>query len=296
MAVRGSGGRAAKRAWPPPVRRVEAIVDTGRAVIEPDRDRPSAATLWVDGTPQSHVDLADPTYLVFEYVQHIAAALDVALPSGKAAVLHLGGGALTLPRYLAATRPGSVQRVVEIDAALIELVRAELPLAPAHQIRISTGDARDALDQQRAGSVDAVVADVFAAARVPARLTTVEFFAACGAALRPGGVLVYNFVDGHRLRFARRLIASVAAQFRDVTVAAEPGVWRGRRFSNLVLIASQAELPVRELTRRLAGGPFQARLEHGAALAAFVGSAAALTDATAEDSPAPPPRAFDLRH
>jgi spermidine synthase len=44
--------------------------------------------------------------------------------------LHLGGGALTLPRYLAHTRPGSRQLVAEVDDALTDLVREHLPLPP----------------------------------------------------------------------------------------------------------------------------------------------------------------------
>ena len=40
----------------------------------------------------------------------------------------LGGGGFTLPRYLAATRPGSRSRVLEVDATLVELARERLGL------------------------------------------------------------------------------------------------------------------------------------------------------------------------
>ena len=81
--------------------------------LVPDRDRRSAWTLLVDGTPQSHVDLADPTHLEFEYVRRMASAIDLSAPAGEPLrVLHLGGGGLTLARYVAATRPASPQRVV----------------------------------------------------------------------------------------------------------------------------------------------------------------------------------------
>src|SRR5687768_17980560 len=85
--------------------------------------------LLVEGTPQSHVDLDDPSHLEFEYVRRMGHVLDLAAEEGRPIdVVHLGGGALTLPRYVAATRPGSRQRVVELDEPLTALLRAHLPL------------------------------------------------------------------------------------------------------------------------------------------------------------------------
>ena len=95
-----------------------------------DPDRPRAWTLLIGGTAQSYVDLDDPQYLEFEYMRWIGHLIDLAAPPGQPLrVLHLGGGALTLARYAAATRPGSPQLAVESDAALVDLVRRELPLA-----------------------------------------------------------------------------------------------------------------------------------------------------------------------
>jgi len=85
--------------------------------------------LLIDGVPQSHVDLDDPRYLEFEYVRRLGHVIDTAAPATQPLhVLHLGAGALTLARYVAATRPGSEQLAVEIDAALVDLVRLRLPL------------------------------------------------------------------------------------------------------------------------------------------------------------------------
>ena len=105
-------------------------VDAGIAELVGDRDRPGGWTLLVDGTPQSHVDLDDPQYLEFEYMRRLGHLIDLAAPAAQALrVLHLGGGGLTLARYVAATRPGSGQLAVESDAALVELVRRQLPLS-----------------------------------------------------------------------------------------------------------------------------------------------------------------------
>ncbi|WP_203230761.1 spermidine synthase, partial [Agromyces humi] len=87
-----------------------------RIEFEADVFSPTGLTLLVDGTAQSHVDPADPTRLFFEYVRRLGHVLDAVAPEGEPIrVLHLGGGAMTLPRYVAATRPGSHQLVVELD-------------------------------------------------------------------------------------------------------------------------------------------------------------------------------------
>lgn len=95
---------------------VSRAIDQGTAKLMPDVDRERAWLLTVDGAPQSYVDLDEPTHLEFEYVRRLGHVLDTVAEPGRALdVLHLGGGALTLPRYVAATRPGSRQEVVEYD-------------------------------------------------------------------------------------------------------------------------------------------------------------------------------------
>jgi spermidine synthase len=131
--------------------RIVETVASGVAEIVADPDRDTAYTLLLDGAPQSHVDLADPTHLVFEYIRRMAAAIDLSAPPGEPLrALHLGGGALTLPRYIAATRPGSAQRVVEIDGPLIELVRRALPLPAKANLRVRIADARAAVTDSNA--------------------------------------------------------------------------------------------------------------------------------------------------
>ena len=269
--------------------RVGARVATGLAELVPDADRPRAFTLMLDGAPQSHVDLDDPTHLEFEYMRRMAAAIDVIAPAGQPfRVLHLGGGALTLPRYVTRTRPGSTQRVIEIDEALVDLVRRSLPWAPDRRLRVRVGDAREALTRIRNASYDLVVADVFAGARTPAHLTSVEFAAEVARVLCPDGTYLLNVADGSPLRHARAQVATVHSVLPKACMIADSAVLRGRRYGNLVLIAGRSDPPVAQLTRRAAGDWFPGRVLHGVELDRFTGGAPVVRDATARPSEPPP--------
>ncbi|GGN62287.1 hypothetical protein GCM10012285_62300 [Streptomyces kronopolitis] len=273
---------------------VTETVDGGLAELRPDRDRPRAWTLLIDGAPQSHVDLDDPAFLDFSYQRRLGHLADLAGPAGKPLrVVHLGGGALTLARYVAATRPRSTQQVVEIDAPLVQLIRRQLPWDSGWRIRVRGGDARAGLAKIPDGWADLVIADVFDGARTPAHLTSTEFVAEVRRALRPGGFYAANLTDGPPLRFLRGQIATVRTVFPELCLTADPAVLRGRRFGNAVLLAADGALPVAELTRRAATDPQAGRVEHGRALLDFTGGAAPVTDATALASPAPPAGAFD---
>jgi spermidine synthase len=273
--------------------------DGGSGVLGPellrDADRRAAWMLLIDGVPQSHVDLDDPGYLDFEYVRRIGHVIDEAAPAGQPLrVLHLGAGALTLARYVASTRPGSPQLAVEVDAALVDLIRLRLP--PRNpRLRVRVGDARAELERLRPGSFDVLIADVFAGGRTPAHLTSAEFWAAARRVVHGtswGGMVTANVADGAPLAHTRAQVATIRAVFPHVCLIADAAVLKGRRFGNLVLAASPEPLPVDALTRRAAGDPMPGRVVHGADLARFTAGAKAVTDATAVPSPAAPPGAF----
>ncbi|MBG0718794.1 spermine synthase [Microbacterium sp. 2C] len=254
--------------------------------------------LEVDGTPQSHVDPGDPTHLHFEYVARMSAVIDrLRLPGQPITAIHLGGGALTLPRYIAHTRPGSRQQVVELEQPLIDLVRAELPLPRDAQVRVRIGDARTVAAKLPAGlqgAADLVVSDVFAGAQTPAHLTTVEYYRVLAGLLAPDGVLLVNIADGAGLAFARRQVATVRAVLPEVIVLAEVQTLKGRRFGNLVIAASAAPLPVEWLPRLMAAGPHPAKVAQGDEIDAFARGAAVVTDADASASPKPSASLFEL--
>lgn len=272
---------------------VRERVDSGLAELVADGDGPRGWTLRIDGTPQSHVELDDPTDLRFEYVRRLARLADLALPPRKPMrALHLGGGGLTLARYIAATRPRSTQLAAEADAALVALVRRELPLDRTWRLKVRTGDAREVLSRCPPGAYDLVVQDVFASARTPAHLTSVEFVRAASDALGDAGWYAANLADGGALAFVRAQVATVRAVFAHAVLIGDTAVLHGRRFGNLVLVAGHRPLPVTEIAILMTADPAPGRVEHGVALDRFTGGAHPVTDATSRPSPPPPDELF----
>ena len=269
------------------------------AEIRADRWVPGAFELIVDGTPQSHVNLDNPSELFFEYIVRMGHVIDqLKLPGEPLTALHLGAGALTIPRYIEATRPGSRQQVLELEPELVELVRRELPFPRGASIRVRYGDARATLAKLPAGlrgTVDVLVVDVFGGARIPAHVTSVEFYRECAAFLAPAGVLLVNVADGSGAAFARGQAATLAMVFDDLAVLAESQVLRGRRYGNFVLVASPSPLPLDWMPRLLAGGPHPATLVHARELRNWIAGAPVVTDATAVPSPPPSRSVFQLR-
>lgn len=274
---------------------VGRAVDHGFAKLMPDVDRERAWLLTVDGAPQSYVDLDEPTHLEFEYARRLGHVLDTVAEAGRPLdVLHLGGGALTLPRYLAATRPRSRQDVVEADQGLVELVGEYLPVGAGSGIALHVADARRWLADAPADSADVVVGDVFGGSRVPAGFTTAGYAGEVERVLRADGVYMANLADAAPFAFLRSQLATFFTVFEELALIAEPAVLRGRRFGNAVLVAAHHPLDTAALARRTAADAFPARVEHGSALRKFIGDAAPVRDEDAVPSPEPPDGAFGI--
>ena len=166
------------------------------ADVQIDPERPSGRTLVLDDLRHAYVDLADPTHLEFSYTQILGDVADAVAPDGApVAAVHLGGGGFTIPRYLATTRPGSTNLVLELDPGVVDIAEDELGLVVGDDLRVVTGDARIALADVATDSADLVVGDAFGGRAVPWHLTTAEFVADIRRVLGADGVYAQNIID-----------------------------------------------------------------------------------------------------
>jgi spermidine synthase len=246
-------------------------------VVEPDPDDPQGFTMVVGGVPSSYVHLGDPTRLDFEYVRWAGDLLDVlAADREPLHTVHVGGAGCTLPRYVAATRPGSRQVVLESDAGVIELARQAFGYSRRSGFRLRHADGLAGLGALADGAWDVVVRDAFAGDTTPEHLTTSRFVGEVARVLGPGGVYVANVADRPGLGLTRREVATALTVFSDVVLVGETQHLRGRRYGNVLLVASRSRLPVADLTRRVVSGPVPARVVPPADTAALAAGAAVL--------------------
>ncbi len=267
MARRRSSRSAGRTAAPV---RVESTL--GVLEIVPDPDRPAGRILLIDGDVHGYCDLDDPAHLELDYVARIGGALELIAPRGAAQdVLHLGGGAFSLPRFLASTRPQVRQTVVERSAAVIKLAEKQLRLRRGERLRVICGDGGTTVERSPDARWDLVIGDAFVGVEIPESMATAVFAAEVRRVLRPGGSYLLNVIDQPPWPVAAAQVAHLRGAFGYVAGFAGREVARRRHAGNLLLLASDAPLPLDGLTRRLAGGAHPAEVLSGDQLATAFG-------------------------
>lgn len=241
-----------------PRRRAAEPVETptafAHARVEPDPARPGGRVLLLDEHETSHVDLGDPSHLEWSYVRRIGDVIDAFRPPGTAIdAIHLGGGACTLARYVLATRPRSSNEVYEIDPGVLDLARMHLGLRTSPRLRVRIGAAEERLGRHDDRSADLVIGDAFEGQAVPAAFGTPSFAATLARVLRPAGVYALNVVDNRGAPVARGHVENLRTRFTHIAAIAPRAILRNRAGGNVIVIASNAPLPLNELAARAAG-------------------------------------------
>jgi hypothetical protein len=259
-------------------------IDTGDCELIADQDNSTGWLLRINGVMSSHIDLADPLFLDFEYMRWMAALIESRWPpkhrsgdsksrpveSPKLRGLHLGGGACSLARYFHAAYPDARQVVVELDGKLAEYVRGWFDLPKAPLLRLRVGEAREVTENLTPDTRDFIIRDVFAGALTPRPLTTAEFNGHIRSVLAPGGIYVANSGDAPDLKNAREDAATIAATFEHTLIIADPAMLKGRRYGNMVMAGSDTPLDGDpQLARRLLGGAVPAHIWTDAQVRAF---------------------------
>ncbi len=255
------------------------------AEIVPDPARPDGRRLVLDGLSHSYVDVRDPTYLEFSYVKAIAAGIDAHAPAAAPLRVHnIGAGGLTVPRYLAHTRPGTSGTVSEIDPGVVQVDREDLALPDDLGFDIRIEDGRVGLRALPEAEADLVIGDAFGGVSVPWHLTTREAMAGVVRALRPDGVYALNIIDYGPLDFVRAEVATLRAVFPHVALASATANTAASRTAgaarggNFVALASREPIDVSAWEARIRDRQLSWSVLTGDALNGWTGDAPVLTD------------------
>nr|WP_196834953.1 SAM-dependent methyltransferase [Zhihengliuella flava]MBG6083530.1 spermidine synthase [Zhihengliuella flava] len=279
---------------PLPLPRTLSMASGLVARLEADEITGDGIILLVDGAEQSHVDVADQRRVFYEYLQRIAHVLASLCPP-QPRVLHLGAGAMTLPRALGMTHPGSRHVVVDRERELMDFVLRYVPLpeplraartatlTTALEARMTAGadgadvvpviaDAKDYVEAALRGDgegFDAIVLDIFTGRDSPEHLADPSFYAMLHRALAAKGTLVVNLGDDEGMHFARAQIRALQAEFGDVLASGESTLFSGRYPGNIIAAATDQPFPPAVVDRLRAAGPHPATVLSGPELDGF---------------------------
>lgn len=263
----------------PPAPPYPIATDFVTVEIRADRDHPGGRLLLMDGVEASHVDLDDPTRIVFEYLRHLVGVVDAMFPEREPLdALQVGGGACTLARYLVATRKRARVTVVERDGGIVQVSRDHLMLDDVPRLDVQVSDGRAAIAALPGEALDLLVVDAFIGLMAPHALSTREFIADVRRVLRPRGLYAMNLIDVEPLELARAMVAGMLEQFPEVALVADPAVLEHRTSGNVLLLASDRPLPPDALGRSLARDTSAWESRTGRAAARMAQGHAPLTD------------------
>lgn len=241
------------------------------ATIYDDHLVPGSKILAIGEAEQSHVNLAEPENVFYEYLARIANHIRVLKAEEQPLrMLHLGAGALTLARWASAIYPGSSHVAVDIERALLDFVMAQLPLPTGCDLTPIVADAREVLTQELAGEqFDIIIVDIFSGPEAPEHLTVPEYYSELKAALAPGGLLFINIGDDPPLAFTDRQVSAAQQSFDFVMLSSTPDMFTRRYPGNLILTAALQNLSRAEIEACEAAGPYPSEIRYSVGLDGF---------------------------
>ena len=154
---------------------------------------------------QSAMRLAEPDRIELDYVR--AMMVFLLFRPGPREVLMVGLGGGSMARFIHQRMPQTRVTVVEIDPGVVTAARRYFHFPEEDsRLEIVIGDGAEAVPQ-RPASCDVLVVDGFVNGNPAKDLCTRSFYDSAFAALRPGGVLVANFMsDDKRIEtYCRRI-------------------------------------------------------------------------------------------
>ncbi|MEW5768750.1 MAG: spermidine synthase [Pseudomonadota bacterium] len=139
---------------------------------------------------QSAMRIRDPWALELEYTRAMMAFLLFHAAPRDIALVGLGGGSLA--KFIHRRLPEARLTALEVNPEVVEAARAFFMLPPDDaRLEVRVGDGA-AFVHGGPDSQDVLLVDGYDAKRIVEALASTEFYRACEAMLRPGGVAVFN--------------------------------------------------------------------------------------------------------
>ena len=139
---------------------------------------------------QSAMRIRDPYGLELEYTRAVMAFLLFQEAPADIALIGLGGGSLA--KFIHRHLPECRLTAVEINPEVIAAARGYFLLPPDDaRLQVLEGDGA-AFVRSHPESRDALIVDAYDAKRIVEDLASPDFYRACHAHLRPGGVAAFN--------------------------------------------------------------------------------------------------------
>lgn len=139
---------------------------------------------------QSAMRIRDPWGLELEYTRAMMCFLLFCPAPRDMALVGLGGGSLA--KFIHRNLPATRLTALEVNPEVVEAARAFFLLPPDDaRLTVQTGDGA-AFVHGNPDSQDVLLVDGYDAKRIVDALASEDFYRACLAMLRPGGVAVFN--------------------------------------------------------------------------------------------------------
>ena len=156
--------------------------------------------------------------LAFPYIRAFSYLAASAQPTDD--YLAIGGGAFTLPQYLAEKYPRSNVDVVEIDDRLKQVSSSYFNFKPLDNLHIIEADGRQFLNNNKK-VYDLIFVDTFDSITPPFQMLTKEAVGRIGNSLKPEGVVAVNVVSayqGPKAEFIEAVYKTYLSSFKSVLV------------------------------------------------------------------------------
>ena len=204
-------------------------------------DRRGVRTMYLNGQPQSAMDLSDPYRHVFDYSRYMHLPFLFADdPDEIDRVLFVGGGGFTGPKHFVQEYDVTVD-VAEVDPAVVRAGKQYFDVEESENLSIHTTGGRQFL-QQTDAEYDLIVVDAFKKDQVPFQLTTSQFMGLAKERLSDDGILYMNLIsapEGDASQFYRAEYRTMATAFPHVY--SFPTYGQGTAVQNVELVATKNE-------------------------------------------------------